>query len=319
MVATQHNAPLFDIPIVVVSGPTGVGKTAVAIALAHRLGGELVGADSVQVYRGFDIGASKPTASELGGITHHLIDVCEPDDPLDAARYADLADRAITDVHARGRVPIVVGGTGLWLRALLRGLVSVPAVDPDLRAALETEWDREGALAMHARLAAIDPRTAASVHVNDKLRVVRALEVYAQLGQPLGELRARHALGAPRYRDFTAFIDVPRAVHAERVASRTRTMLEQGLVDEVRALVARYGTELRALQSVGYKQVVAHVQAGVPLAQTEIDINRATLLYARRQRTWWKNDRSVQLRGTPAEALSDASIARIGAHCVAMM
>jgi tRNA dimethylallyltransferase len=303
-----------DIPIAVVSGPTGVGKTAVALEFARQLNGELIGADSVQVYRGFDIGASKPTAAELSGITHHLIDVRNPDEPLDAASYAALADAAIADVHSRGSVPIVVGGTGLWLRALLRGLVSVPKVDAQLRASLEAEWDREGALAMHVRLAEVDPRSAQRIHVNDKLRVVRALEVYSQLGRPLGDLRDEHALGAPRYRDWTLFVDLPRAQHAERVRARTRSMLEQGLIDEVRAIVARYGPDLRVLQSVGYKQALDHVRLGVPLDQTELDIGRATLLYARRQRTWWNNDRSVRLRATPAEALTDAILKQLAAH-----
>jgi tRNA dimethylallyltransferase len=307
------NATL-EVPIAVVSGPTGVGKTAVALAFARSLNGELVGADSVQVYRGFDIGASKPTAAELDGVPHHLIDVREPDETLDAATYAALADVAIAEIHARGKLPIVVGGTGLWLRALLRGLVAVPKVDAELRASLEAEWDAAGALAMHVRLAQVDPRSAERIHVNDKLRVVRALEVYAQLGQPLGELRAEHALGAPRYRDFTIVVDLPRALHAERVRARTREMLEHGLIDEVRKIIARYGPDLRALQSVGYRQAVEHVQQGVPLEQTTLDIDRATLVYARRQRTWWKSDESVRLRATPAEAMRESVVSQITAH-----
>lgn len=303
-----------DIPIAVVSGPTGVGKTQVAIELARRLGGELIGADSVQVYRGFDIGASKPTAAELGDVAHHLLDVREPDEPIDAASYAELADGVIAAVAARGRLPIVVGGTGLWLRALLRGLVSVPKVDAALRAELESEWDRAGGLAMHARLARIDPVSAQRIHVNDKLRVVRALEVYSQLGRPLGELRAEHALGAPRYDDWTLIVDLPRPMHDERVRARTRAMLEHGLIEEVRGLVERYGSNVRALQSVGYRQVLAHLEHAVPLEQTATDIVRATLLYARRQRTWWKSDERVRLRTSPAGALDDGVLREIAAH-----
>lgn len=311
------NAPRakLEIPIVVVSGPTGVGKTAVALELARRYAGELIGADSVQVYRGFDIGASKPTAAELGEIPHHLLDVRDPDQPLDAASYAELADAAIADVHARGKLPIVVGGTGLWLRALLRGLVSVPKVDSVLRAALEAEWDREGALTMHARLATVDPASARNIHVNDKLRVVRALEVYAQLGRPLGDLREAHALGAPRYRDLRLIVDLPRPQHVERVHARTRAMLEQGLIEEVRGIVARYGTEIRALQSVGYRQALDHIRSGVSLPETQVAIDRATLLYARRQRTWWGNDEHA-LRITPAEAGGEITRTQIVTHAL---
>jgi tRNA dimethylallyltransferase len=194
-------------------------------------------------------------------------------------------------------------------------LVSVPKVDAQLRATLEAEWEQAGALALHARLASVDPLSAQRIHVNDKLRVVRALEVYAQLGRPLGDLRAEHALGAPRYRDWTLLVDLPRAQHAERVRARTRAMLEQGLIDEVRTLVERYGPELRALQSVGYRQARDHVQNATPLEQTEVEIIRATLLYARRQRTWWKNEQSVRLRGTPAEAMSDSVVRQIAGHC----
>ena len=284
------------IPIVVVVGPTGVGKTKVALELAEARNGELIGADSVQVYRGFDIGASKPSTEELRGIPHHLIDVRDPEDTLDAASFAQLADAAIRDVAARGRLPIVVGGTGLWIRALLRGLVDAPKVDPELRAKLEADWEREGALAMHHRLSEIDPLTAQRVHWNDKLRVVRALEVHAQTGKPLGQLRADHALGRPRYDDHTILLDLEPAHHAERIRARTRAMIELGLIAEVEAIVQRHGETVRALQSVGYKQVVQHLRAPVAVEELEKQIQRATHLYARRQRTWWKNDPGVKER-----------------------
>jgi tRNA dimethylallyltransferase len=298
--------------ILVIAGPTGVGKTRVAIELAHRHGGELIGADSVQVYRAFDIGSSKPTAAELSGVVHHLIDVCAPDEAIDAARYAALADRAIADVHARGKLPIVVGGTPLWLRALLRGLVSLPPVDPALRAELEREWDALGGDALHARLGAVDPISAAKIHPHDKLRVVRALEVHAQTGQPLGAARRDHALGAPRYRDRSFVLDLAAAHHRERVHARTREMIAHGFAAEVEALLARYGRELRPMAAVGYKQMVAHLLDGVPLAETEAAIERATLVYARRQRTWWKSERSVLARLTPQALLELAADQLLG-------
>lgn len=295
--------------LIAIAGPTAVGKTRCALELARRLDGELIGADSVQVYRGFDIGASKPTAAELGGITHHLIDVREPTELLDAAAYAVLADRAIADVGRRGKVPIVVGGTGLWLRALLRGLVSVPSVDPVLRARLESAWDADAGRELHARLVQVDPLSAARIHPNDKLRVVRALEVFEQTGRPLGALRRDHALGQPRYRCLLYVLDVPTEQHRTQVTLRVGEMIALGFAEEVARIVQRYGPELRPLGSVGYKEMLEHLQHGVPLAQTEAAIVRATLIYARRQRTWWNTDPSVSARLTP-ESLLDAVRAR---------
>jgi tRNA dimethylallyltransferase len=296
---------LTQLPVLVIAGPTGVGKTRVACELARRYDAELIGADSVQVYRGFDIGSSKPSAAELAGVAHHMIDIREPEAVLDAASYAGLADRAIADVHGRGKLPIVVGGTGLWLRALLRGLLSAPPVDPALRARLEAEWDARGGAALHLQLTAVDPISARSIHPNDKLRVVRALEVYEQTGQPLGAARAEHALGAARYRDLTFVIDLAPVHHRERVAARTRAMLDAGFAAEVAGLLDKHGRAVRPLQAVGYKQMVAHCLEGVPIDQTELAIERATLLYARRQRTWWKSDKSVFARLTPEALLGD--------------
>ena len=301
-------------PIVALVGPTGVGKTAVAVTLCERLNGEIVGADSVQVYRGFDIGSCKTSADELRGVRHHLIDVLEPPEAIDAARYALLADAAIADVAARGKLPVVVGGTGLWLRALLRGLVELPAVDGALRSRLEQEWSSLGGAALHARLRAVDPRSAAQVHPSDRLRVVRALEVHAQTGRALGELRAAHALGAPRYHAHTVALDLPLAHWRNAIASRTRGMFERGFVAEVRGLVERYGSELRALRAVGYRQVVEGLAGALPAAEIERRAVAATQTYGRRQRNWFRSDPSVSERLTPSDALELDVIERLRAH-----
>jgi tRNA dimethylallyltransferase len=308
------HAPTRQLSILVIAGPTAVGKTQIASELARRYDGELIGADSVQVYRGFDIGSSKPTPEERRCVMHHMIDIREPAESLDAASYAALADQAIADVHARGKLPIVVGGTGLWLRALLRGLVALPPVDSALRAQLEREWDAKGGAAMHVQLMAVDPISAGRIHPNDKLRVVRALEVHAQTGQPLGAARLEHALGSARYRDLTFVLDLAPVHHRERVAARTREMLGAGFAAEVAHLLEEHGRELRPLHSVGYKQMVEHHLASVPIDETERAIVRATLLYARRQRTWWKSDQSVRARLTPEAALSDEAKRAIQAH-----
>ncbi|HJL19169.1 MAG TPA: tRNA (adenosine(37)-N6)-dimethylallyltransferase MiaA [Sandaracinaceae bacterium LLY-WYZ-13_1] len=276
--------------IVVVAGVTAAGKTGAAIALARHLDGELVGADSVQIYRGFDIGSAKPTAAELGGVRHHLIDVLDPDASIDAAGFAALADGAIAEVASRGRVPLVVGGTGLWIRALLRGLVELPPPDPAVRARLEAEADTAGSAALHARLAAVDPRCADRVHPHDRRRIVRALEVHEQTGRPLGELQAEHALGAPRYEALPFVLDLPREALYAALRARIDAMLEAGWVEEVRALLARWGPEVRPMKSVGYRQMAAHVREGVPLDEARRQAYQATRVYTRRQRTWFRGE-----------------------------
>lgn len=297
----EHERP----PIVALVGPTAVGKTDEAVRLCEALGGEIVGADSVQVYRGLDVGSAKPTPEVLRGVPHHLIDVVEPDEAIDAARYAALADAAITDVARRGAVPVVCGGTGLWLRALLRGLVALPPVDGVLRAQLEAEWDSHGAPTMHSRLARIDPESAGTIHPNDKLRVVRALEVHAQTGEALGALRRRHALGAPRYKALVMYLDLPREVWRARVHERTRGMLQRGWIAEVLGLAARYQEPPRALGAVGYRQVLAHVRGELAREDLADAIDVATHGYGKRQRTWFKGDSTVTHHLVSGHALEE--------------
>lgn len=280
-------------PILVVAGPTATGKTQAAMTLAQHFGGELVGADSVQVYRGFDIGSAKPTAVELGDVRHHLIDVVDPDQEIDAVAYARLADRAIEDIRSRGRLPIVVGGTGLWIRALIRGLVDVPQVDPALRRRLEADAQALGTETLHERLATIDPLTAETVHPNDMMRIVRALEVYEQTGTALGQLRKKHALGEPRYHAVFVVIDVQREQHTEMITTRVQTMLDAGWIDEVRVLRERWSDDVRPFGSVGYREILAHLRDGVPLDETQRLIRKSTRTYARRQRTWFKGEAGV--------------------------
>ncbi len=297
---------------IVIAGPTASGKTGAAIALARRFGGELVGADSVQVYRRFDIGSAKPTPDELAGIAHHLIDILEPTEDIDAQRYAILADTAISDIHARGRLPIVVGGTGLWIRALLRGLVAVPPVDPVVRARLEAEADRAGSPSLHARLAAVDPRAAAAIHPNDRLRIVRALEVFEQTGTPMGELRHAHALGAPRYDALFVALD-PGDALGERIERRLDAMLAAGWIDEVREIRARFG-DVRPLGSVGYREICEHLDTGRSLEETRRAIRKATRTYARRQRTWFGSEPGVMMRMTAEALASQEGLARVERH-----
>jgi tRNA dimethylallyltransferase len=303
--------------ILVVTGPTASGKTALALELARALSGELIGADSVQVYRGFDIGSGKPSAAELGGIPHHLLDVRDADQPLDAAEFAALADAAIEGVLARSRVPLVVGGSGLWLRALLRGLVALPPVDHALRARLDREADELGTRILHQRLATVDPLAAADIHENDRIRVVRALEVFEQTGRPLGAMRAEHALGAPRYRALRIVIDPGPEALTRLIEARVAAMIASGFAAEVRELVRRHGRDARALGAVGYREMVEHVCDGVPLEETAAKIVRATRIYARRQRTWLKNEPGELWSTSRAEVLGEAGLARLRAFLAA--
>ncbi len=298
-------------PILVIAGPTATGKTGAAIELALRLGGELVGADSVQVYRGFDIGSAKPTALELRGVAHHLIDVFDPNQEVDAVAYAELADASIRDIAGRRRLPIVVGGTGLWIRALLRGLVEVPAVDQEIRSRLEAAAKKHGAPALHARLAGVDPISAGAIHPHDSMRIVRALEVHEQTGTPLGTLRAAHALGKPRYRALFISLDLDRERHGAVIEDRARQMLEAGWIDEVRSLRERWGDEIRAFGSVGYREVLDHLRSRVPLEETRRRIGKSTRVYARRQRTWFRSEPGVSWRCESAELRQQSCIDRI--------
>jgi tRNA dimethylallyltransferase len=284
------------------------------VTLCEALGGEIVGADSVQVYRGLDIGSGKPSADELRAVPHHLIDVLEPTERLDAARYAALADEVIASVHERGRVPVVVGGTGLWLRALLRGLVALPPVDPELRARLERSFAERGGEQIHAELARLDPLTAARVHPSDMVRIVRALEVHAQTGRPLGELRREHALGAPRYPAHTIELELPLPQWRARVAERTERIFEAGFVAEVRGLIERHGAGLRALRAVGYRQVAEGLAAGRGEAEMKPRVLSATLVYGRRQRNWFRSDPSVSERLPAAQVTSPDALERMRAQ-----
>ena len=297
--------------ILVIAGATATGKTGAAIELAHRFDGELVGADSVQVYRGFDIGSAKPTAGELQGVPHHLIDVFDPNQDIDAVAYADRADLAIREIRDRGRLPIVVGGTGLWIRALIRGLVDVPAVDPKIRQRWEAAAIKEGAPILHARLAELDPISAEAIHPNDALRIVRALEVYEQTGTPLGRLRAEHALGQPRYRAVFIVLDMSHERHGIVIEDRAKRMLAAGWIDEVRSLRARWGDEIRPFGSVGYREILQHLRDGVPVEQTLRMIRKSTRVYARRQRTWFKSEPGVSWRGERAELGQQTTLDRI--------
>jgi len=279
-------------PLIVVVGPTASGKTELAIELAVRRGAEIVSADSVQIYRHFEIGAGKPSPAELARVPHHLIGEIDPLDAVDAARFAELAAERIAAIRARGREAIVCGGTFLWVRALLFGLSGAPGADETIRARHREQAEREGRPALHAELARIDPASAARLAPNDLVRVSRALEVHEQTGIPLSQYQAEHGFRTPRYRARLVGVARERDDLDQRIATRVRAMLAAGFIDEVRALEAAGYATARAMGTVGYKQIAEALHAPeFPPDDTLFDsIRRATRVFARRQRTWLRDE-----------------------------
>jgi len=283
--------------LLVVVGPTASGKTELAVRLAERFSGEVVGADSVQIYRGFDAGSGKPTAEEQRRVPHHLVDVADPLQPFDAQRFVALADRAIADIRARGRVAVVCGGTYLWVRALLHGLAPAPPADPEVRARHAAIAAAEGRGALHAQLAAVDPASAARLAPNDRVRVSRALEIWELSGKPQSAWFAEHGFRAERYRARLLGVHRERAEIDQRIATRTAAWLAAGWVEEVRSLCAQGYGEARAMGSVGYKQVKEHLEGEISAGDLESAIVRATRVFVRRQRTWLRDEAVCWLRG----------------------
>jgi tRNA dimethylallyltransferase len=272
--------------LVCVVGPTASGKTALASRVAARASGEIVTADSVQIYREFDVGSGKPTSEELALAPHHLVSVLDPMAAVDAARWVTMADEVIADVRARGRVPIVCGGTFLWVKALVQGLAPAPPADEAVRARHRALVDREGRTALHAALAKVDPVAAARRHPNHVVRVSRALEVFESTGQKMSDLQASHAFGSARHRAKLFAVRTSADELRERIERRVDAFLAAGWIDEVRGLLARGRGAARAMGSVGYKQIASHLHGELPEAELRTAIVRATRLFARRQRTW---------------------------------
>ena len=280
--------------IVVVCGPTGVGKTGFAIELARRFSGQIVGADSMQIYRRMTIGTAKPTAEEQAAVRHHLVDFLEPDQPFDAAAYAREADKVLAALDAQNILPMVVGGTGLYIKALLYGLFDSRPVDPELRRDLRRQAEKEGPEALHRQLARKDPPSAARIHPNDTYRIIRALEILATTGQPLSELRHGHGFAKPRYTALQIGLDMPRDALYHRIDQRVELMLSQGLEQEVRALLEQgFDPNLKSMQSLGYRHMVAYLQKRTDRQETVRTLKRDHRRYAKRQLTWFRADPGV--------------------------
>ena len=282
--------------IVVICGPTASGKTALSIALAKAFNGEVVSADSMQIYRRMDIGTAKPTLEERDGVPHHMLDVAEPGESYSVSRYAEEASACVEDILARGRLPIVCGGTGLYIDGLIRGTDFQPAgTDSGLREQLEVEWEIQGAEAMMARLAAVDPDSAARLHLSDKRRILRALEVYLATGETITVHNARSKAVPPRYEALMIGLNTePRQILYDRIDRRVDVMLEQGLLQEVRSLLEDGLLEGTAAQAIGYKELLAHFRGEMPLEQAADLIRQKSRNYAKRQLTWFRRDERVK-------------------------
>ncbi len=302
------------IRLAVLAGPTASGKTALAIELARAFGGEIISADSMQVYKRMDIGSGKPSREQREAVPHHLIDIAEPDEDYTAAAFMRDADRAIEDMHGRGKRVFVAGGTGLYIRALLHGILEGPAGDKALRGALASEAAERGLGWLHERLASLDPAAAASIHPNNLRRVLRALELTLLSKRPASELRKEHAFSEARYDALLIGLHKDRQALYADIDKRVDEMLARGLVDETRGLVdAGYSTGLKPMNGLGYKEVAGFLNGEYPLAEAARLIKRNTRRYAKRQLTWFKKEPGIiWLSSEDREALKAACARHFG-------
>lgn len=284
-------------PLVAIVGPTASGKSALALRLAQRCAGEIISADSVQVYRHFDIGSGKPTSAELAEVPHHLIGCIDPSEEMDASLFAARAEACIQEIRARGRTPILCGGTFLWVRALVFGLAEAPPKSDAVRRAHAEFVEHEGRAALHARLRGVDPAAFARLEPNDFVRVSRALEVFELTGTSLTELQRAHGFLRPRHAVRYAGVHHTPDELTARIRVRVTAMLEKGWVREVEGLVARGYRDTRPMASVGYRQVLKHLDTRAGNADAEPvdselieEITRVTKIFARRQRTWLRDE-----------------------------
>ena len=280
--------------LVVICGPTGSGKTGFAIRLARQFRGEIVGADSMQIYRHMDIGTAKPTPAEQTAAPHHMIDVVDPDQDFDAVAYATMATDTIRRIIARGGTAFVVGGTGFYIKALIHGLFEEGPSDPAVRRHLTQQAESEEPGALHRRLEAVDRAAAARIHPNDTYRIIRALEVFAVTGEPLTVFQQRHGFREQRFDSLEIGLSWPRPILYDRINQRVEAMMAQGFMDEVRHLLASgYGSNLKSMQSLGYRHLAAVVRGDAALADAVTTLKRDHRRYAKRQLSWFGNRDAV--------------------------
>ena len=275
--------------IIVIAGPTASGKTGLAVALALSLGGEIINADSMQVYRYMDVGTAKPTLQERRGVIHHLLDVVDPDEDFNAAIYRGMALPLAKRICAKNIPCFIVGGTGLYIRSLLGGLVELPPSDPILRERLHLECDRKGAPKLHQKLARLDPERAESIHPNDRFRIIRAIEIIQQTCRPASDLMKQHRFGNQEFLALKLCLQVEKEQLYDRINERSEKMIDCGLVEETERLMKKgYGPHLKSMTAIGYRHVLKYLQGEWSLQKATEKLKRDTRRYAKRQMTWFK-------------------------------
>ena len=281
--------------LICICGPTASGKTALSVALAQRLHTEIISADSMQIYRGMDIGTAKPTEAERCGVPHHLLDICDPGEPFSVARYVELADAAAQDILRRGMIPVVAGGTGLYMDALIEcSTFTGDETDRSIREKYQRMAAEQGNIAVHECLRRVDPEGAARLHPNNLKRVIRALEVYEQTGMTLDAFNRLHKRPAPKYQAIKIGVcPAERQVLYERIDKRVDQMLADGLLDETRRLLERGALAGTAAQAIGYKELLGFLQGEQPLEECVALLKQRSRNYAKRQLTWLKRDDNI--------------------------
>jgi tRNA dimethylallyltransferase len=282
-------------PIVCIAGPTASGKTAFAVAMAKELNGEVVSCDSMQIYRRMDIGTAKPTADEMQNIPHHMIDVAEPDEDFSVSRYCEMATPIIDDIIARGKTAIIAGGTGLYMDSLIRGNAFAPYPSTGRRQELEDRADREGIEVLMQWLHQIDPETAARLHLSDRKRIIRALEIYLETGETMTAHNLKTQALPPRYSPVWFGLDFQeRSQLYERIDRRVDIMLQQGLVQEIRDLLdSGIPSKCTAMQAIGYKEFVAALEGYATIEEAADLVRQSSRRYAKRQLTWFRRNQSM--------------------------
>jgi tRNA dimethylallyltransferase len=280
--------------IIIICGPTGIGKTAVAVDLAQHFSGQIIGADSMQIYKYMDIGTAKPTAEEQNRVVHHMIDIVEPDETFDAARYTGLARAKISELNQENITPFVVGGTGLYIKALLYGLFNAEESDQDVRRRLKEEAAVHGSEYLHVRLDRLDPESARRLHTHDTYRILRALEVVETTGKPISRHHQEHGFLEQPFRFLKIGLNMDRADLYEGINARVDAMISAGFVDEVRNLLARgYAGDLKSMQSIGYRHMIDYIEGRLSWEECTRTLKRDHRRYAKRQLTWFGADPEI--------------------------